>query len=144
MLLIAYGASQSDALQLHRPEACYPAVGFSIAARRLSALAVGTTVSIPSVTLTAKAEGRSEDIVYWARLGELLPQTAAEQRSDRLATAMRGYVGDGVLVRASMVRLGEQPVYAMLDQFLAEMVVALPPVARPVLIGSTRAAALRA
>lgn len=29
MLSIAYGKNQSDALQLHRPEICYPAQGFT-------------------------------------------------------------------------------------------------------------------
>ncbi len=28
MLVIAYGNTQSDSLQLHRPEVCYPAFGF--------------------------------------------------------------------------------------------------------------------
>src|SRR5208282_944246 len=31
MFLIAYGASQSDRLQLHRPEICYAAQGFRVA-----------------------------------------------------------------------------------------------------------------
>jgi hypothetical protein len=31
MMLAAYGDTQSDLLQLHRPESCYPAVGFNIA-----------------------------------------------------------------------------------------------------------------
>ena len=32
MLIIAYGASQSDRLQLHRPEVCYAAQGFRVSA----------------------------------------------------------------------------------------------------------------
>jgi EpsI family protein len=34
MLVIAYGNTQSDLLQLHRPEACYAAVGFEISQSR--------------------------------------------------------------------------------------------------------------
>ena len=30
MMLMAYGSTQSDLLQLHRPETCYPAFGFRI------------------------------------------------------------------------------------------------------------------
>src|SRR5450830_590456 len=32
MLSIAYGKNQSDALQLHKPEVCYPAQGFTLLA----------------------------------------------------------------------------------------------------------------
>ena len=34
MLSIAYGKNQSDALQLHKPEICYPAQGFTLLAKQ--------------------------------------------------------------------------------------------------------------
>lgn len=138
MLLVAYGASQSDTLQLHRPEACYPAVGFTIARRQLVPIGVGP-VALPAVLLTAQATGRVEDIAYWTRLGEYLPQTAAQQRRDRLSAGLDGYVGDGVLVRTSTVRAGGEPRYRMLEDFLREMVMATAPADRQVLIGTARA-----
>ena len=144
MLLIAYGASQSDALQLHRPEACYPAVGFTIEDRRFSELPIGRGAALPAVDLTARADPRLEDIVYWTRLGEYFPRSAGEQRKDRLAMSMEGYIGDGVLVRASMVRLGEVPQHKAIGEFLAGLLQASAADGRRVLIGTQRSNQLAA
>ncbi|KQT34690.1 hypothetical protein ASG29_00545 [Sphingomonas sp. Leaf412] len=143
MLLAAYGAAQSDLLQLHRPEVCYPAVGFTIVDRRLVSLPLATGVTVPAVLLSAQAGSRTEDVAYWTRLGEAMPQTAGDQRWARLESAMAGYVGDGVLIRASMVRQGDTPGYDTLQQFLSQMVLGTAPRDRPALIGSMRATALQ-
>lgn len=142
MLLLAYGAAQSDILQLHRPEVCYPAIGFSIAMRRLTSLPLGNGVSVPAVMLTATAGGRVEDIIYWTRLGEALPQTASEQRWARLRNAMHGFVADGVLARASATRTGDQPLFPVVADFLRALVVGTEREGRPALVGTTVAAAL--
>lgn len=139
MLLIAYGKAQSDILQLHRPESCYPAVGLPIQNRIEHDIALPGAAAIPAVALTASAGSRTEDILYWTRLGEYLPRSAADQRSDRLKTAMSGIIGDGVLVRASILRWGDTPAYDVLDGFLADLVEAMPADARAGLIGSVRA-----
>lgn len=135
MLLIAYGKVQNDLLQLHRPESCYPAVGFEIVARRFVELAGGGR-RVPAVELTAQSGARVEDIVYWTRIGTSLPRTSAEQSWDHLQQAMRGYVGDGVLVRASAVRDAGTPLFANLRRFMDSLIGALSPAARTGLIGA--------
>jgi EpsI family protein len=140
MLLIAYGAAQSDLLQLHRPESCYPAVGFAASAPQLLDVAAGAA-RIPAVFLTATRGSRVEDVLYFARLGEYLPQSAGAQREARLRTAMDGLVGDGVLVRASIIRQDEsESGRTVLQGFMAAMLGALAPDARRGLVGSGRAA----
>jgi EpsI family protein len=140
MLLIAYGAAQSDILQLHRPETCYPAIGLAITARRSNDIALGRGVSIPAMALTAGQESRVEDIVYWTRLGEYLPRSAGDQRRDRLKTAMAGTIGDGVLVRASTLRHGPDapPRYDQLNAFMIALIRAIPAQDRPGFIGTER------
>jgi EpsI family protein len=140
MLLAAYGRSQSDSLQLHRPEVCYPANGFQITYRGFVDIAAGTT-AIPGVALTAVAGERIEDIVYWTRLGTRLPRTASEQRSDRLKEAMAGNVPDGILMRASMVRVDSRPAIEVLRVFLSELISATAPDNQPALIGRKISAA---
>lgn len=142
MLLIAYGGAQSDLLQLHRPESCYPAVGLEIQRRVNHDIALPGGALVPAVALTAGAGGRVEDILYWTRLGEYLPRSPADQRRDRLKTAMAGLVSDGVLVRASTLRAGSRPADAVLDGFLADMVAALPAQQRRGLVGTQRAGQL--
>jgi len=139
MLLIAYGGAQSDLLQLHRPESCYPAVGLEIQRRVDHDIALPGGGAIPAVALTAGAGGRIEDILYWTRLGEYLPRSAADQRRDRLKTAMAGLVSDGVLVRASTLRFGPEPADGVLDGFLKELVISVPAPHRQGLIGTDRA-----
>jgi len=142
MLLIAYGQAQSDILQLHRPESCYPAVGLPIQQRMDHDIHLGTGATVPAVALTAGSGRRTEDIVYWTRLGEYLPRSAADQRRDRLKSAMAGIIGDGVLVRASIVRFGDTPAYALLDQFLASLIDTLPATDRRGLVGTQRAGSI--
>lgn len=141
MLLIAYGGEQSDMLQLHRPEVCYPAVGLDIADRRLTDIPMPGGSRLPATMLTAATAGRVENIVYWTRLGEEFPRSGREQRSDRLKTAMRGVIGDGILVRASTVQTTTAEAdFAYLSTFLYDLVQNLPPAARKGFIGTDRAA----
>lgn len=137
MVLAAYGASQSDALQLHRPEICYPSFGFEIVGRRFVGIPVrGSADKVPGVALTAKSSGRIEDIVYWTRVGDSLPQTGGEQRRELLKAALAGYVGDGMLFRASAIRLeNDEPLFDDLITFLATLISELKPVGRLALLG---------
>jgi EpsI family protein len=139
MLLIAYGGEQSDLLQLHRPETCYPAVGMDIAARELGSVELAGGGQVPAVFLSARGQERLEDIVYWTRLGEALPRTAAEQRTDRLRAAMRGVTGDGMLVRASTNRFGPGPGWPYLTSFLADLMKSVPVRSRAGFVGTKRA-----
>lgn len=135
MLLIAYGRSQTDALQLHRPESCYPAVGFPITQRTETSIDLAGR-AIPVVALTAEARNRVEDIIYWTRMGQMFPQTASAQRSDKLTMAMEGYVPDGALIRASQLRSGEAPATQDIAQFLSGLIAAMPPEDQPALVGA--------
>ena len=137
MLLVAYGESQTDGLQLHRPESCYPAVGFDIRYRKPMMLPLGRDAMLPATELTAQAGDRTEDIIYWTRLGEYLPRTAGEQRSDRLMTAMRGIISDGILVRASLVRPATEPRFQDLYKFVASLLDAVSPLERKTLVGTS-------
>ena len=142
MMLAAYGGAQSDVLQLHRPEVCYPAIGFSVSGRREGTVPLGAGVVLPIVMLTAQAGGRVEDVVSFPRLGEEFPQDGSAQRGARLRAAMHGFVADGVLLRVSALRHGDEPRFEMLTAFLHDMIVAAPVSGRPVLVGSGRARAL--
>lgn len=137
-VLVAYGDTQSDLLQLHRPESCYPAVGFNLKASRPIAVPLGIGAALPGRQVTAVMEERVENIVYWTRLGERLPQDAKQQRMARLENAMEGYVADGILVRCSIVGDPDRS-FGLLDRFVPELVSALPKDSRSAFIGSALA-----
>lgn len=143
MLLAAYGGEQSDLLQLHRPEACYPAVGAAIVDHRPGVVRLGTG-TVPATYLAAQIGDYVEDIVYFTRLGEALPRSAGEQRNDRLRQAMQGVVGDGILVRASSVRAFGRPEWPYLASFLTNLLLTVRPSALPGFVGTRLAADARA
>lgn len=144
MLVIAYGNTQSDLLQLHRPEACYAAVGFEISQSRQSDVTVIGEAIIPARELLATSNERIEPILYWTRIGDLLPTSGREQRLMKLQTEMQGYIADGVLVRMSTVGEGGPGEFAELRAFAAEMLLASKVSGRPALVGRPVAQAIKA
>jgi EpsI family protein len=142
MMLAAYGETQSRDLQLHRPEVCYPALGFSVSGSRSVALPLAPGVNLPIRQLVAQSGDRREWIAYWSRVGEYFPVTNGEQRLDVLRMAMGGYVMDGVLMRFSVVSGDEQQAFSSLNACITEMVRATAPEHRPALLGTATSKAL--
>lgn len=134
LILAAYGDTQSDLLQLHRPESCYPAVGFSVAMTEPTKVNIGGG-QLPGRRVVATIEDRVENIIYWTRLGERLPQSGGEQRDARLANSIDGFVADGILVRCAVVGESERS-FATLERFIPEMLRAVRTDLRPALIGT--------
>jgi EpsI family protein len=142
MLVIAYGAVQNDLLQLHRPEACYTAVGYTISASRRAMVPLAQSVSLPVRELSASADQREEQICDWTRIGDDLPTDGSEQRWVKLRQQMHGFLSDGILVRISTVAPPEAAVFGELTAFAAQMVAAIRPADRSILIGRPLAAGL--
>ena len=135
MVLAAYGDTQSDLLQLHRPETCYPAVGFTLRLSEPRNILIGRNGVLPARRVVATTEDRTENIIYWTRIGETLPQSGAAQRDARLANSMKGFVGDGILMRCSM--LGESVVaFPVLERFVLGLMKAVPERYRRAFVGS--------
>jgi EpsI family protein len=142
MLVVAYGAVQNDLLQLHRPEICYTAVGFSITESKITHVDLSNGVKLPVRELTAQSERRIEPIVYWTRIGDDLPTTGQEQRWVKLRQQMSGYLADGILVRLSTVMEPTPETFAELGQFARTMMTAMAPKDRPAFIGRPLASKL--
>ena len=135
MLVMAYGQTQNDLLQLHRPEACYAAVGFQISGSQVSAVGLGGSAALPVRELVASTDSRVEPIVYWTRIGDTLPTTGREQRIAKLEQQFDGIIPDGILVRLSTVADPTPATFEALKGFAADLVRSVAPADRPVLIG---------
>jgi EpsI family protein len=144
MMVIAYGSTQSDQLQLHRPEVCYAAVGFQIDSARKVAVPLSPTASLPARELVARSNDRVEPILYWTRVGDFLPTNSNERRIMKLRSEMRGYVADGVLVRLSTIGEPSPEIFGALQRFAREMLAATYPAALPALVGRPLAADFKA
>jgi EpsI family protein len=134
MMLVAYGSAQTDLLQLHRPEVCYPFFGFTVTNSHPEMIPVNPQVTIPGRAMTASSYNRTEQILYWARVGEYLPQTGNEQLVSRLKSQLAGFIVDGVLVRISNVTGEVDDGLAINLDFARQLVEALPkPLLAPLL-----------
>jgi EpsI family protein len=144
LTLMAHGERQSDDLQLHRPEVCYPAFGYTLMRNEPATVALVPKVTIPGRRLIAKLEDRQESIFYWSRMGEALPTSGAEQREVRFQNAVHGTIPDGMLCRFSA--LSQSRSVAETDDFLhgfvRDLVLHTQAANRAIIIGTDRARAL--
>ena len=134
MMLAAQSASQTGVLQIHRPEVCYPAGGFQLSPVIEHDIPVGP-LTLRTNQLTATADGRSEQIVYWTRIGRHLPISWSEQRWAVAQDNMKGIIPDAVLVRISVSTNDRDEALAVIDGFTRSLIASLSPLARKVLIG---------
>lgn len=129
MLSIPYGADQSDGLAAHDPEGCYPSQGFQILATGKEIL---KTIAgpIPIRRMEAESGSRHEPVTYWFTVGNQAVNNGWARKKAQLRYNLRGEIPDGMLVRASSIDRDTQNAYRHQDQFLGDLVKALPPDAR--------------
>ena len=136
MLLIAYGISQSDRLQLHRPEVCYAAVGFRVSRPFGAMLAYRPDRQALSATrLVAQREGRLEPITYWMRIGHDVATGVVERQFLKVTYGLRGLIPDGALVRISTVGVPEGAAFEIQDRFIRDLLTSVNPSALKFLVG---------
>ncbi len=134
MLSLAYGANQSRDLQIHRPEVCYSAQGFQIISTNKTSLTT-TSGSVPAMQLVAKLGQRNEPITYWVRIGEKVVRGNLEQGFARMQYGLNGVVADGILFRVSSISSDNSKAYATQQQFINDLLKAVPADTRSYLLG---------
>jgi EpsI family protein len=125
MLLLAQSGSQTGFLQIHRPETCYTAGGYTISAVAPHPIRVGST-TLAANSMEASAGGPTEHIIYWTRVGDQLPQRWSEQKLAVATQNLKGVVPDAILARVSMVTDDGAAAYFALDEFVREMIASVP------------------
>jgi len=144
MMLVAYGDTQNDLLQLHRPEVCYPSFGFAIERSEATKVPLSPATAIPARALTATSSQRIEQILYWTRIGEHLPTDGRQQRLAKLEDQFAGIIPDGVLMRISTLNGDAAEGLAINRRFARDLLRAMTPASRAVLIGTAAARTLNA
>lgn len=135
MLLLAYGSSQSGMLQIHRPEVCYPASGFKLTETEVTSIPLATGKALPSLSFTANSDTRVEQVLYWTRIGELVPTGWWSQRLAVVRSNLHGKIPDGLLVRLSTVSSDADQAQATLKAFARTMLEEMAPATRRMLVG---------
>lgn len=135
MLSIAYGRDQSNDTQLHTPDQCYPSQGFKVDENRPDDIPTPFGV-IKAVRLsTTLGTIRKEPLTFFIRVGDGIARGSKERNLERIKLALRGYRVDGLLFRVSEVTREEAP-FPLQDQFIRDLLTAMPAKQRSYIIGS--------
>ena len=135
MLSIAYGGDQSDSMQVHKPEVCYPAQGFQILKEMDGTLDTGFG-SIAVRRLVAQQGARVEPITYWIRVGETVAVSSTQRKLEQLKYGLTGKVPDGLLFRMSSIAPDENVAFQRHSKFVTDLLSVLDKNARSSLIGA--------
>jgi EpsI family protein len=135
MMVAAYGGNQSGNMQLHRPEACYPAAGFTLRTLGIVPVQALAGVRIPAKRIEAVSQTRTEQILYWTRIGDEFPVSASAQRWAVVRENLHGQVPDGILVRVSTIGQTAAEALPLLTSFIRSLVAGSGPAGRQLLVG---------
>ncbi len=128
MLLVAYGPVQNFRLKAHRPEMCYTAAGFRVSNKQGDEVSYRDGAQPIKLTrLIAERESRFEPITYWMRVGNDIVTGVVDRQIIRLKYGLRGLIPDGALIRVSTVGLSKDASYKLQDQFIRDLLAAVPP-----------------
>jgi EpsI family protein len=144
MLMVAYGESQSDRLQLHHPEVCYTSQGFRIS--RTSSLKLAYSSSAPPIKLTrliATREERLEPISYWMRIGYDNTTSNWARQALKLGYGLKGWIPDGALFRVSTIGVPPEESFKVQDKFIHDLLNSVDPETRAFMVGDPEKALLR-
>ncbi|MEA1989585.1 MAG: EpsI family protein [Pseudomonadota bacterium] len=121
MLSIAYGPDQSnDNTQVHRPEYCYPAQGFSTEHLRDEVISL-SNVKVPVRRLKAVKGYRHEFITYWIVLGSKAILPGFDRKLLQIEYGIKGYIPDGLLFRVSVMNASEHKAFLLQESFLRSL-----------------------
>lgn len=126
MLSIAYGKNQSDALQLHKPEICYPAQGFVLQNKQAGKLNL-LGVPITAIRLETYLGQRFEPVTYWTVVADHITQSGIDKKLTEMRYAAAGKIPDGMLVRVSSIDTDSATAYGLQAQFANDMIQAIAP-----------------
>ena len=127
MLSVAYGGDQSDSMQVHRPEICYPAQGFQVLSVRRDEFQLANGRDIPVQKVLTRLGSRNEPVMYWIVVGDRVVGTNTEQKLAQLSYGLRGHIPDGMLVRVSSISPDNASAYAIQAEFLRDIAGSIAP-----------------
>lgn len=135
MFVLAHGRSDSGLMVIHRAEVCYTAQGFTVQnAGRSSLSDRGQPVN--AKRLVAVRDIRREQIAYWAAVAGAQTDVGIAQKLRVLRAGWEGRPIDAFLVRASTIETNDPQAFALVDQFLTDLIAVLPPNLGPLITGT--------
>jgi len=135
MLSVAYGANQSDGLQVHYPEICYPAQGFEVTSNQRGVLNTAEgSIAVKRLETNLSRE-RFEPVTYWTTVGNMVAMGNIDKKMAEMHYRMQGEIPDGLLFRVSSIDTDSQRSFEEHAVFVSQLLQALPASAKPRLTG---------
>jgi len=125
MLTIAYGNDQRGNLEVHKPEVCYPAQGFTVYQNVTGSLATSSG-SISVRRLETSMGPRREPVTYWSTLDGGVVENRIQKRLSELKSTLAGRVPDGLLVRVSSIDPDTAHAWQVHQAFVDALLQSLP------------------
>jgi EpsI family protein len=135
MLAIAYGDDQRDSMQMHYPEVCYPAQGFSLQGKEKGTLTTENGL-IPVTRILTNLGQRNEPVTYWTTVGDQVFRGGIQKKLVEIGYGLNGKIPDGMLIRISSIDPEAPNAFQMQAQFADQMLGALTPKYRQKLNGN--------
>lgn len=121
MLSIAYGSDQRDSMQLHKPEVCYPAQGFTVLDKHVEKLSLDT-FSLPITRVSTSLDQRFEPVIYWITVGNsVVTNSSVEKKLVEIRYGLKGSIPDGMLVRVSSIDNDSANAYRAQRRFISSL-----------------------
>lgn len=138
MLSIAYGGDQTDTMQVHYPEVCYPAQGFMLMSVKSDTLTTAQR-QLPIKRLeTNLSNQRFEPVTYWTTVGQAVVSGGLRKKLIEMRYGLlQGVVPDGLLFRVSSIDTDSARAYQLQDRFVRDLEPHLAPAAAARLMGAT-------
>jgi EpsI family protein len=140
MLSIAYGEDQRDSMQLHYPEVCYPAQGFSVESNRSGSLSTQFGELTVRKLVTNLGGRRPEPVSYWTTIGDHLVLGGMDKKFTEMRYGFAGYIPDGLLFRVSTIDPNSERAFKVHAAFVNDLISASTPTARLWLAGIPKSA----
>ena len=126
MLLVAYSASETGFLQVHRPEFCYTAAGYRLSDFAHHTIPLQDSRGFTANTLSAERDATTEKLVYWTRIGNHIPLSWAQQKLAFAEDNLKRLIPDAALIRVSTIGVDDAQALALIDGFVREMIASVP------------------
>lgn len=120
MLSVAYGIDQSDNMQVHKPEICYPAQGFQLWNTQRGSLHTEFG-DIPVRRLVTSLGPRHEPVTYWTTVGDNAVNSGLEKKLAEMRYRLTGKIPDGLLFRVSSIDGNDARAFSTQDSFVNQL-----------------------
>lgn len=135
MLSVAYGGDQEEVMQVHKPEVCYTAQGFTVKKNGTASISTKKGTVLANQLLTKQAE-RIEPVTYWITIGNSIALNGVQWRWERIKYGLTGELPDGLLFRVSSLGANVDEQYKLQQQFIQDLISNVPDDHAKQLIGS--------